>query len=609
MNTTFKSCPVSPLTLAAPAPLTRLAVDDRLLLLIGSVVAILIGSIAMSGWPAGLLPDIQMPYQYSGDALSSMWLTERAMEGWVFDNPRSGFPFGSSFLDYPGADNGSFLILKLLGWLGGTSAAAMNLFYLLGFAVNFAIAHLVIRSVSVSRPMAFTAAMVFAIAPFHFLRLGHIFYTWYFVIPLYFYVAFAVVSQARHFDFFEASNKRRAGLALLYLAMSCFGVYYTAFGMIVIGTAAGLMLLRGCLPPLRGIVAPALFFLALGSLANVLPNIVHERTHGKNAEVAARSPVESEIYATKPLQLVLPQGAHRSEKLAAIAQHYNSSTPLINENVTAALGFLGAAGLGILVLVLFTRFAGVTIDERLNLLSATTIMLLAFMIVGGLGSLFANLVSPSIRGWNRASIFVSFSTILALVVVVEYGLARVRASQRRYVAGITAMALLAFGFWDQTPNACRGCDPATRAAYTMDKSFVADIERALPEGAAVYQLPYMPFPEVPPLHELQTYGLAAGFIHSTQLKWSYAGMKGREGDLYFRQLSTQPVDAQLAEIRRKGFCGVYIDTRGYPDSGAAEVAAWSAALGHGPNIEREDGKVVFFDISATPGTPAGTPAN
>lgn len=587
---------ILPLELPAPAPLFALAIRERLLLLIGAVIAVLIGSVSMSGWPVGLVPDIHSPYQYSGDALSSMWLTQRAMEGWVFENPRSGFPFGSSFLDYPGADNGSFLILKVLGLFTGSSAAAMNLFYLLGFAVNFATAYLVTRSVGVSRPLSFAAAMVFTIAPFHFLRLGHIFYTWYFAVPLYFYVAFGVVSQARHLDFVNASTRRRLGLALLYLLISCFGVYYTAFGMIVLGTAAGLMLLRRSLAPIRNIVAPALFFLALGSLANVAPNILHERSEGKNAEVAVRSPVESEIYAVKPLQMILPHGAHRSPKLAAIAQHYNSITPLINENVTASLGFLGAGGLAILVLTLFMRYAGVTIDERLSVLGSTTIMLLAFMVVGGFGSLFANLVSPSIRGWNRASIFVSFSTILALVIVVEHGLARIAVSKRVFAGGALATAMVIFGFWDQTPSACRGCDPAARSAYAMDQTFVGEIERSLPVGSAVYQLPYMPFPEVPPLHGLQTYGLAAGFINSRALKWSYAGMKGREGDLYFRQLSTQPVDAQLAEIRKKGFRGVYIDTRGYPDAGVADVAAWTEALGHGPNLVREDKAIVFFDI-------------
>jgi len=81
-----------------------------------SLSTFLAASILMTGWPSGLIPEIRYPYVYKGDGLGVLTLIKRLIEGsWFFNNNRTGFPFGSNFLDYPISDTGSFLILKVLG--------------------------------------------------------------------------------------------------------------------------------------------------------------------------------------------------------------------------------------------------------------------------------------------------------------------------------------------------------------------------------------------------------------------------------------------------------------------------------------------------------------
>lgn len=565
-------------------------------LLLGTVLSVVAGSVLLVGWPAGLSLVMDYPFSYSGDALSSLWLTQRAMEGWIFQNDRSGFPFGGSFLDYPGADSGSFLILKLAGILTGSSAAAINLFFLLGFAANFLTAYWVMRWLRIGRSLSFATAMLFTLSPFHFLRLGHIFYTWYFGIPIYFMLAIRIARADTSLDFWSARPTRKIALAALYLVLSCFGVYYTAFGLILIGTSCLIALFQKNWTSITRIAAPAIFFLAAGTLANVAPNVINERINGHNPEVAARAPGESEIYGVKLMQLILPRPEHRLPKLANVTAQYMASTPLNNENTTASMGLIGSFGLVILALVAFARLVERRAEERIALLAILSAVLLAFMTIGGLGSLFAHVVSPSIRGWNRASIFITFSTLASVAIAVQMLSDKLGRRHGIAIAPVAAVVMLVFGVWDQTSSVCSQCQSEARTAFEQDKRFIRSIEAALPAGAAIYQLPYMPFPEVPPKNALHTYDLAVGFVHSQHLKWSYAGMKGREGDLFYRNLETQPATVQLEALRRFGFDAVYIDKRGYVDQGAEVIGEWKHALGTPPAMTREDGAVVVFRL-------------
>lgn len=575
--------------------------EERVTHCIGMVAAFLLASIFMSGWPAGLVPEIHIPYAYSGDALSSAWLTQRAMEGWIFQNERSGFPFGSSFLDYPGSDATSFFLLKVFGMLTGSSAGAMNLYFLLSFPINFLAAHLVLRSLRVGGALSFAAAMLFTLAPFHFLRLGHLFYTWYFVVPIYFYLGLQIALNGSQLDFKNGSWRRRIAIAVGYLVMTGFGVYYTAFGMLVIAAGSLIALINRNYAGIRFIAAPAIFFLAIGTAANLAPNVLNEHRLGHNPEVAAREPLESEVYGTKPIQLVLPRPGHRSEYFAGLANRYNTTTPLVNENSTASLGLFGALGLVVLMLAVVIGISGVRLDRRLSALALISLVLLAFMVVGGLGSLFAHVISPSIRGWNRASIFLSFSTLAALVLVAQWLSDRISTRLAQHIASGLALLMLVLGIWDQTTPACNSCNDLLRISYQQDRAFLAQMEQELPAGTAIYQLPYMGFPESPAINKLYSYDHATGFIHSRDLKWSFGGMRGREGDLYFRSLSLMPVFDQLDAIRDQGFGAVYIDIRGYADEGAEAIRAWTDVLGHGPNLLRADGKVVVFALK-----PAGS---
>ena len=155
---------------------------------------------------------------------------------------------------------------------------------------------------------------------------------------------------------------------------------------------------------------------------------------------------------------------------------------------------------------------------------------------------------------------------------------------------------MCFGLYDQTAKANINLNIQTKKAFLQDRIFVQKIESSLPKGSAIYQLPYLKFPEGEPVNRVQIYDLVSGFIHSKNLKWSFGGMKGREGDLFYRALSIEPIEKQLEVIKELGFGGIYIDRRGYLDSANLLIEKLTLLLKTPPTITREDGEIIFFKI-------------
>ncbi len=578
-------------------PLGQILRAEWIYLFGGALCVLAVASILMSG---SVFPMLSTPFLYAGDSIFHSWLTQRVMEGWFFENPRSGFPFGSQFLDFPGSDFANHLVLKFLGLISGTFQGAMNLYFLMGFFVTFIFSYLALRKFGLTIIFALTGAFIFDFLPFHFLRLGHIFYTWYFVVPIFFSLGFFCFNYTNEKSLLRIQFRKFALLFISLIFIASFGVYNSLYGVIVlcVSGVAGAIAHKNLKP--LWMATACVVMLAAGVVLNLVPNIDHRNTNGTNTEVAQRSPSESEIYGLKLMQLIIPRTDHRSERLSDISRNYNQTTPLVNENATASIGVIGVIGLAVLLVVMVIRLAGAGGDDRLSLFALFVLILFLFGTIGGFGSLFSYIVSPAIRGWNRISIFIGFGAITAFLIVLQAIIQHYFNHQRsKTILKVVGPVLILFAFYDQTTPACSSCIEQTRRNFEHDRTFVQAIEKQLSPGAAVYQLPYMPFPEVPPQHQLPDYGLMVGFLHSKALNWSYGGTKGRPGDLFFRSLSNEPIERQIEVIKKLGFSGVYIDRRGYQDNGKNIVAQITAELGYGPSVEHETHKLVFFPVSLT----------
>ncbi len=231
--------------------------------------------------------------------------------------------------------------------------------------------------------------------------------------------------------------------------------------------------------------------------------------------------------------------------------------------------------------------------------------------IGGLASLIAFFVTRDIRGWNRISLFIAFFSLLATSLLLDALLrrlaARARSSRLALVTGAAVCAVvLTLAILDETSSFAVPKYEKDAKQWVSDATFVREIEARMPRGAAIFQLPYVPFPEgygatgtsvsAPNPNYGTTYELARGPIHaSNALRWSYGAMKGRPAD-WQAPLATQPLYLSLAAAAVAGFDGLWVDPHGY--SAAARprlVPVLERLLGVGPLLSPAH-DLIFFDL-------------
>lgn len=553
------------------------------------------------------LADLSVPMNDYRDALLAQMWTKGVLEhGWYLRNPSLGAPGELQMHDYPLAESLHFCMLKLLGLATPDFGVAFNLYYLLGFPLAAITCLFALRRFQVTYPSAIAASLLYAFMHYHFFRgEEHLFLASYYVVPLSVMVVLWVYLGRLTWPFQQASpegpegRRRFWGSLAVALLQASAGVYYAFF-------ACYLLLVAGAAAALRQrsfrALAPAAALIAvtsLGGLANMAPNLLYRYRHGANPEVAQRSLDDAEIHSLKIGQMLLPAPRHRLAKWAAARQKYDATPLSAGEKQGCALGVIGAAGF-LSLLGALLRWRGRSSEPHLiDALAALNVFSLLLAVNGGFGTLIALLVSPQLRGYNRISIYIALFSLFAAALGCDRLLARLaKLGRPRWQLYLLLAAVVVLGVVDQ---AGRGRVPdytGLKARFANDAEFVARVEAALAPGDMVFQLPYFPFPEHPPVLGVECYDSVRPYLHSHELHWSYAAMKGRQVDLWQREVQARPADELVAAIAAKGFRGLCIDRRGYADRAADLEERLQALLGAPPLVSGDD-RMSFFSLGTT----------
>ncbi len=144
------------------------------------------------------------------------------------------------------------------------------------------------------------------------------------------------------------------------------------------------------------------------------------------------------------------------------------------------------------------------------------------------------------------------------------------------------------------------------AEYHSDAALDTAIERTLPRGADVMELPYVPYPEgyqpymapgqTLPFSEITNfeYELGRPYIQSHGLSFSYGAMKGRATN-WTAQLAAKPLALSVIGATAAGFQGLTVDADGYPGSAPSVVATLRRLLGVDPRSS-DDHTFLFYDL-------------
>jgi phosphoglycerol transferase len=552
--------------------------------------------------------DLHVPLVvYDGDGLAAQMLIQGVLEnGWYLSNPRLGAPFGQELHDYAMADGLHFLALKGLGMTGASPVVAFNLYYLLGYPLTACTALFALRRLGASYGPALAAALLFSFLPYHQWRgQGHLFLASYFLVPLSVMVAVDVYRGRLLFSATQRgpswSRRQRVtawavaiGICLLQGSGGAYYAFFACFFLTLAGILTAIRTGRARHLAVGGVLVAVT---VLSLLGNTLPRTLYRANHGRNREVVQRSPGEAETFGLKIVQLLLPVPGHWVPWFADIAAKYRQpSTPLVNENVTASLGFVGSVGFVFLLFRLLARSPRAAPSPVLDGLGALNLAAVLLGTIGGLGMLFSLVVTPELRAYNRLSVYIGCFSLFA----VALGLERVRPDRawsgvRRWLFGALLLVVPGYGIADQTNAHFAPAFASLRVRYQADAAFFRAVEESLRPGDMVFQFPYVPFPETPPVGGMIDYDHLRGYLHTRTLRWSYGAMRGRAADRWQRTVAEAPVSDGLRLLAGAGFRGLYVNRSGYPDGANRLVEQLRAAVGE-PAVEGRDGALLFFDL-------------
>ncbi|MDQ6620738.1 MAG: hypothetical protein M3Z31_13780, partial [Pseudomonadota bacterium] len=542
--------------------------------------------------------DFSSPFSYSRDGLSHGVLVKSLMEeGWFpAYNHHLGAPFAAAQFDYPGTDALHYIVLKLLALFTHDWNIVQNAYVLLGFALCGLAAYVVLRSLMLERTLAIAGALLYALLPFHMLRLEHIFLAAYFTAPIGLWLALEIWNWRE-----RSQHATRSGYLLPIAAavlIGASGAYYAIFATLIILVAGAAAVFE------KRTVRSLGHALAIGAVIlttvflTTLPTQWYSQREGLNLEVGQRGAAESELYGLTLAELVFPRPGHRVADARKFIARYHAASASNFERETVALGIVGTAGLVLAGLIVLRRFAGHAgqrgVIEQLALLS-----FVCFFIgtVGGWGSIIAWTISPVIRGYARVGVFIGFCALAIVMMCLQKCMVRLNTHGRTTLTTlVVAAVIVSIGVLDQT-SPTDFARPVESAQFVSDRAFVQAAEKMLAPGVAIYQLPYHPYPEVGPVNGMSDYDLFRGYLHSTNLRWSHGNMKGRSEDLWQRELSKRSLDAQLDVARESGFAAVYVERRAF-EGHAARLESTLAGLAGPPILVSSDGNLAMYSLSS-----------
>lgn len=505
------------------------------------------------------------PLVFDGDALFYLAQTKSTVDnGWWWNNPLIGAPLGLHALTFPQNTNVDQLIVWTVSRFTSHIGLVANFSWMIMVALSALTASWGLRRIGVSAAAAGVAAAIFALTPFALYRhLGHFALVIY-LLPIPATIGLLLASGG--------GNERWGARAWIVPLLGCLLVgfdyiYFAFFGavLILVATIVGAAMSRSVAPVRKG--ALCLTVITLATLLNMAPNVVAWRTYGQPIGVT-HIPSESEIYGLKIRHLISPTGDTWIPPLQAwLDRERGARFANDNENVTARLGLVGAVSFLGLLGVLILPSAAPT-DVRTKRLRAAALLAVAAVLVattGGIGSLFSLFVTADVRSYNRISPFIAFFSVAGLALWLD----RPRAWMTPRVRTALVAGVLIVGLVDQLP-ALRGRNRASSAIsadFETVSSFVATLERALPDQAMVFQLPIRPYPLDPGDSPIGVYSQFKPYMTSHHLRWSYPALNPD-------QLRWQKSVEKLPEadwpkyLAHEGFAAILITRDAFPDRGA-----------------------------------------
>jgi hypothetical protein len=515
------------------------------------------------------------PVSYEGDTWSQLAGTKAFASGEVFPilpkYPASlGAPFAANWNDYPSIEEGFFLwnavLARTFGLLTGANVALLSASLLAAASFYFAC-----RQFGSHPIFSLAGAALFSLSRFALTRnLSHLTLAYYWHLPLGVLVIWYCLAR-------PTIHRERRLLVFCVAVAVLHGVqniYYTGmFLQFLVGVCCYLAMRR---EPWRRIVFPLVLAAITASTVGLMnvDTLYSRIVNGPNPSVLVRNYAGVELYALKPIELIVPV-VHRITALGDWGMnHYAKQAYVVGEIGSPYLGIVGIAALLLLLWEAVRHLVGQNL-KQVPFHLWFVLWTLAFSVIGGINALLAVCGLVLFRGSNRYSIVI---LTLVLLFLVRY-LSSFTRNWKWMPASALAGSIMVLGLLDQIPSSpTRESIAATRKVVRADAKMAANLEAKLPVNAMIFQLPIMDFPEVPPIRGVACYEHFRPYLYSRHLRYSYGSDKGRTRERWQSEAEQFGTSRLINILEQYGFSAILINRKGYED-GAAGLLQELRSLG------------------------------
>lgn len=529
------------------------------------------------------------PLCYTQDGITTLVSQKCLIEegGWTMTCSRLGAPYGQNTSDFTTATFLPIVLLKIGAVLTDNWVWGLNLSYFIGYFIMAWICYYILKKIRISVAFSMTLAVLYTFLPFHMLRsTEHFALSFYALTPVsIYYVLLSMEADFRKWK--EIPRHEKAGFIIWMILAGMNGIYYSFFTCFLFCVAIlynllqknGAQSIKKCLLGIGNIM--------IGVMLASLPSFIYIIRNGGNTETVHRLRSEIAIYALRVSQLLLPITQHRIPLFAQIKEVYNNSF-VPNENDSASLGIVFSVGFIILCIYLLKEKRKE--NDIMGKLAALNICMVVYASVGGLVEI-QSIIFKLIRCSNRISVFIAFVCCVAVGILLER-LSENKISGRKKI--IIAVIVLVLGILDQTRASY--FEEGVREKMESERTFIAAIESMEAEGAMIFQLPNVVYPEQGMKERMGDYSHFIGYLYSDTLRWSYGSMKGREGSKILEEICKKETPEMIAAMKKEGFEGIYIDRWGYKEEEVEQLEKEIQEILKISPVEGGEGRYAYYSF-------------
>ena len=299
--------------------------------------------------------------------------------------------------------------------------------------------------------------LLFDFMYYHFMRLvSHFCLSSYEFVPLSILICVWLWKDDKLFEFGKGFFKYKKNyLVLLFFFMIAnngigYYTFFTCMFLAITGISKAMKhrSWKAVFQMIRMVVSNVLFMVIA-----LIPCIIYQIQNGAN--LTERSLADSELYALKIVQLLIPYKDYGIQKLQEYNQEYYQ-TFIKTESMTSYLGIMAGIGFLALIIGLMRRREIARRREPLALFVELNVFAVLFATMGGFGGIFANFVTSLVRGTNRISIFIAFMSLSTLGILMT----RCMKKQNKYskiwkpICEVLFCALAIFSLARSDPGEC-----------------------------------------------------------------------------------------------------------------------------------------------------------